>query len=67
MVMRVMSTAGPMKNSSAGTYAFPRRSAMTMAPSSATTAGATSEGDTAIQRAAPNRQCSRFWPCGVSA
>ena len=40
---------------------------MTMLPSSATTAGAVSDGDTAMQRDAPNKQCSRFWPCGVSA
>ncbi len=65
--MRVMSTAGPMKNSSAGTTRSPSPPAMTMAPSSATTAGATSDGVTAMQRAAPNKQCSRFWPCGVSA
>ena len=32
-----------------------------------TDAVAVSEGDTATQRLAPKRQCSRFWPSGVSA
>ena len=65
--MRVMSTAGPRKKSSAATVRSPPGPRMTILALSAMLAGAVSEGLTATQRLAPNRQCSRFMEVGVSA
>ena len=63
----MMSTFGPMKNSSAPTTRSPFELRMTNFASSATSAGAVSDGLTAMQRSASNSACSRFTPSGVSA
>ena len=66
-VMRVMSIDGPMKNSSAGTTRSPPELRTTICASSATSAGAVSDGLTATQRLASNSACSRLIDVGVSA
>ena len=65
--MRLMSLEGSIKKSSARTTRSPLELRMTMEASNATSAGAASEGVTATQRLAPNRQCSRFMASGASA
>jgi hypothetical protein len=66
-VIRVMSTPGPMKKSAARTVRSPPPLRTTISASSATSAGAVSDGDTATHRSAPNTACSRFIAVGVSA
>jgi hypothetical protein len=66
-VIRVMSVPGPMKKSSASTTRSPRVLRITICASSATSAGAVSEGFTATQRSAPRMACSRLTAVGVSA
>ncbi len=66
-VMRVMSMCGPMKNSSAGITRSPLELRITNFASSATSAGAVSDGLTATQRSVSNSACSRLTPSGVSA
>ena len=65
--MRVMSTPGGMKNSPAGITRSPRALRTTISASSATSAGAESDGVTATQRSAPKRACSRFIASGAPA
>ena len=66
-VMRVMSTPGDMKNFAAGTTRSRRALRTTIPASSATRAGATSDGVTATQRSAPKMACSRFMAPGAPA
>ena len=67
IVIRVMSTDGPIKNSSASTKRSPFALRTTNLASKAIKAGAVSEGLTATQRSASYRQCSLFAAVGVSA
>ncbi len=66
-VMRVMSIAGPMKKSSASWTDGPPVFSTIILASSATSAGAVSDGFTATQRLRPMMQCSRFIALGAAA
>ena len=63
----MMSTSGPTKKFSADTDRVPALLRMSISASSATSAGAVSDGLTATHRLAPRMQCSRFIAVGVSA
>ena len=62
--MRSMSMFGPMKNSSALTSRCPPGPTTTIVASSATSAGAVSDGLTATQRSAPQRRVLAVLPFG---
>ena len=66
-VIRVMSTASGIKNSPDGTTRSPEEFLMTIDASSATSAVAVSDGDTATHRLPSNKLCSLFMATGVSA